>query len=108
MISLLLRLLKPSAPRAACWCGESHPVGFWHDPTGGEIDRDIQEHARDLLSLPTEAPYSWTRGKVLASLEEAAQTRRDEGHALWWERDHADPPRMPDPAPDPVIRQRES
>lgn len=29
-----------------CWCGTVHDEGFWHDPTHGQVDRDIQDMVR--------------------------------------------------------------
>lgn len=26
-----------------CWCGDLHPQSRWHDPTHGQVDRDIQD-----------------------------------------------------------------
>lgn len=30
-----------------CWCGLPHPATFWHDPTHGRIDRDIQQQVEE-------------------------------------------------------------
>lgn len=42
MIRALLVTLRRWA-LAICWCGTRHRKGYWHDPTYGQIDRDIQE-----------------------------------------------------------------
>lgn len=26
-----------------CWCGTHHLGDYWHDPTHGKVDRDIQD-----------------------------------------------------------------
>lgn len=77
----LFGLASPET-RVACWCGRFHKLGFWHDPTHGRIDRDIQETARDILGIPLNATmataretYDWGR---LTAIEETLQRRRRE------------------------------
>lgn len=80
---------------APCWCGSLHDLGYWHDPTGGRIDQDIQEHARELLDIPVNASLSIVAavrpGVVgqLRTMESNLQGLRAEGKRLWWERDEA-------------------
>lgn len=72
--------LRPPITMVPCWCGRTHPLGFWHDSTHGRVDRDIQEQARDLLGIPLNATrasgaaWDWAR---LTAIEETLQTRRD-------------------------------
>lgn len=82
--------------RVPCWCGSLHDLGYWHDPTAGRIDQDIQEHARELLDMPKDATHGWLAGQRrlqestrLVQVEEALQSKRDAGFRLWWERDEA-------------------
>lgn len=84
MIRGLLRLLGLGGPDVPCWCGKMHAATYWHDPTHGRIDRDIQEHARELLDLPANAS---SLSKGLAAVEETMQERRARGVMLYWERD---------------------
>lgn len=42
----LASLLRPrtiAAQEDVCWCGIHHLGDYWHDPTHGRIDRDIQD-----------------------------------------------------------------
>lgn len=58
-----------------CWCGIHHLGDYWHDPTHGRIDRDIQDKVT--------ARYG--TGLSLAqreAIEATAQYRRDRGLAI--------------------------
>lgn len=84
MIRWLLDRLMP-APKVPCWCGKAHRATYWHDPTGGTIDRDIQEQARDLLDIPFNASLAAIRaagrgddiGRLVA-IEQTMQHRRNQ------------------------------
>lgn len=78
---LARRVLADPVP---CWCRKWHRPGYWHDPTHGQIDRDIQQRARDLLDLPHAA--SAVKHPQLVPIEQTLQHRRDAGLLLWWER----------------------
>lgn len=88
MLRGLLRLLGLAKPQVPCWCGSTHDLGYWHDPTHGRIDRDIQEHARDLFDFPAYATRL-TMGEQAIHVhmaEIALQKKRDEGELLYWQK----------------------
>lgn len=92
MIRRLLRVFGFGEPEVPCWCGRFHRAGYWHDPTHGRIDRDIQEHARELLGIPLGASVlamqaSGHSVSALAACEENMQRRRDRGLGLYWDTD---------------------
>jgi hypothetical protein len=76
---LLVHLIpiRPIAVRQedVCWCGTHHLGDYWHDPTHGRIDRDIQDKVRarygDGLSLAQRE-----------AIESTAQDRRDRGLSI--------------------------
>lgn len=85
MIGLLFRARRALAsllrPRTAqvqedvCWCGIHHLGDYWHDPTHGRIDRDIQDkvtarYGDDLPLAQREA------------IESTIQGRRDRGLSI--------------------------
>lgn len=65
--------IEPLAERIAktCWCGRRHRPGFWHDPTYGRIDRDIQEW--------TERNFPGISIGTRVAIENNAQRLRDQG-----------------------------
>lgn len=64
-----------------CWCGAVHRRGFWHDPTDGQIDRDIQDYvARAFPHLDRRRPSG--RAQV-AAIESTLQERRRRGTLTW-------------------------
>lgn len=88
MIRRLLRALGLAGPEVPCWCGTTHPLGYWHDPSHGRIDRDIQDHVRELLGYPEHATKV-TLGDDFArvvAIEETLQSKRERGERLWWEK----------------------
>lgn len=54
-----------------CWCGRQHVPGYWHDPTYGRIDRDIQDWSHE--NFPD---VSLATREVI---ESNAQRQKDEG-----------------------------
>lgn len=77
---LLVRLIpiKPiQAQEELCWCGIHHLGDYWHDPTYGRIDRDIQDKVT--------ARYGDRTVMGLAqreAIESTLQDRRDRGLSL--------------------------
>lgn len=54
-----------------CWCGRHHRPGYWHDPTYGRIDRDIQDW--------TEKNFPGISLATKVAIENNAQRLRDQG-----------------------------
>lgn len=72
LVAAVGRYVTSADERVMCWCGRTHPSSFWHDPTHGRIDRDIQDRVTDVygLDLP-----SGQRSAIEITLQE----RRDKG-----------------------------
>lgn len=74
-IYLTNEMLADDYELVPCWCGDAHPVDFWHDPTHGRIDRDIQDKVQarygDDLSLAQRV-----------AIEDTIQNRRDRGLSI--------------------------
>lgn len=58
-----------------CWCGTNHVGDYWHDPTHGRIDRDIQDKVAAAYG-----PDLSVAEKV--AIENTLQTRRDRGQSI--------------------------
>lgn len=55
-----------------CWCGTHHLGAYWHDPTYGRIDRDIQDKVTALYG----PNLTLARREAI---ESTIQHRRDRG-----------------------------
>lgn len=57
-----------------CWCGIHHLGDYWHDPTHGRIDRDIQDKVT--------AYYGPLSLAAREAIESTLQHRRDQGLSI--------------------------
>lgn len=44
VVASFLRPRTVAVQEEICWCGIHHLGDYWHDPTHGRIDRDIQDN----------------------------------------------------------------
>lgn len=58
-----------------CWCDGAHASDFWHDPTHGQVDRDIQDKVTERYG--NDLPLAQR-----AAIESTLQGRRDQGLSL--------------------------
>jgi hypothetical protein len=80
LVCRLLVHLVPIKPIAVlqedvCWCGIHHLGDYWHDPTHGRIDRDIQ----DMVTARYGDRLTLTQREAI---ESTVQGRRDQGLSI--------------------------